>query len=183
MRWRLPTRRTARRGGPRSRRLPSLTLRTVDVRVRTLGQAAFTTLSVDDSHALPSACFRHVLRLSSSLQIARHHNIMRRLCCFLFMGMDVRGCHRDGSRAQSALPADAAGMLAPDPYPEPLVQPSLSLPSILILMLAAADGEGRGPVKARQAPGYTEITVAPLGRSADDPIEELDTPFAAPQAR
>jgi len=37
-------------------------------------------------------------------------------------------------------------------------------------------------VKTRQAPGYTEITVAPLGRSADDPIEELDTPFAAPQA-
>ncbi len=37
-------------------------------------------------------------------------------------------------------------------------------------------------MKTRQAAGYTEITVAPLGRSADDPIEELDTPFAAPQA-
>ena len=38
-------------------------------------------------------------------------------------------------------------------------------------------------MRARQAQGYTEITVAPAGRSADDPIEELDTPFAAPQAR
>ena len=37
-------------------------------------------------------------------------------------------------------------------------------------------------MRARRAPGYTEITIAPAGRSADDPIEELSTPFAAPQA-
>ena len=57
-----------------------------------------------------------------------------------------------------------------------------ALPADAVGAWRAADGEGRAPVKTRQAAGYTEITVAPLGRSADDPIEELDTPFAAPQA-
>ena len=57
----------------------------------------------------------------------------------------------------------------------------VALPTLLLM--GATDGDGRGAVKTRQAEGYTEITVAPVGRSADDPIEELPTPFAAPQAR
>jgi hypothetical protein len=54
--------------------------------------------------------------------------------------------------------------------------------SLILLLWRAAGEDGRAaPVKTRQAEGYTEITIAPAGRSADDPIEELPTPFAAPQ--